>query len=163
MSVLAVKETLRAQIAANQTAVVANTQFTKVIVFRQVPKLEKLGTGFYVALGPWERREVRRAGARGPGWKRATYRFQVMVEAVGKDEQARGDDFDTALENLQQVLRTVNVPIQITDPVTSAATWLLEVAEDIEGHNAEPVPAASQGMVRFIADLFVSATEDFTA
>lgn len=163
MSVLAIKETLRAQVANNQAAVIANTGFKSVIVFRQVPKLEKLGSGFYVAIGPWERTETRLTTPRGGGQKQVKYRFQVMVEAVGKDEQTRGDDFDVALENMQQLFRSANVNVQITDPVTSGTSWLMELGETIESHNAEPVPAAPQGLVRFIADIFVSATEYITA
>ncbi len=159
MSVLALKEYMRSTIAAAQAAIIANTTFTSVTVFRQVPKFEKLGTGFFVVLGPFDREEERLSVPRGGGQKRLTYEMQVWVMATAADEQAGGDSFDTASENLSQVLRTANVVIDIVDPVTGGTSWLLEIAEVISERGDEPELAAPQGLVRFFTEKRVKAIE----
>lgn len=162
MSRLAIKQYLISQInvPATQTAILANTvSWTTVIALRQVPKFEKLGTGFFIITGPSRRMETRLSGARGGGQKKGIYRMRIWAHAVAKDEQIGGDDFDTAWENLLQVLRTMNVQVGITDPNTAVQSWLHEIGENIEDSVEEPKQSANQGLVRFFAEAFVNIEE----
>lgn len=160
MTRLAVKESIRARIAAQAAAIIANTTtWTNVITLRQVPKFEKLGTGLFIIAGPSSRIESRLSGSRGAGQKKAVYRMRFWMHAVAKDDQQGGDDFDLAWENFLQVMRSMNSQIGITDPVTGVQSWLHEVAETIEDTIEEPKLSAAQGLVRFFAEAHITVEE----
>lgn len=146
--------------STNQATIIANTQsWQSVITMRQVPKFEKLGTGLFIITGPSTRTQTRLSGSRGAGQKKNVYRMRVWMYAVAKDDQQGGDDFDIAWENLAHLFVTLAVQVGITDPITGEQSWLHDVGELIEDTVEEPKVSKPQGLVRFMAEAFVTIEE----
>ena len=163
MSQLALKEYARSLAAAASPAIASSCQSfgNGCDCFRQVPKFEKLGSRVAIVVGPLTRTEHRQTVPRGGGQKQAVYEIKLWVHAAVKDEFQGGDDFDLALEILQNAFRTAAVPIQINDPLTNAASALLVIGEEMHLVQEEPGHLAQGpgGLVHYFAELLVAATE----
>ena len=163
---LALKAFASSTAASCSSAIATQTAFANGCdSFRQIPKFEKIGSKVAIVVGPLKRTEFRLTVPRGGGQKHAEYEIPLWVHAAVKDEVAGGDDFDTALEILQNAFRTANVPTTLTDPATGAQTALLKIGEEMHLQQDEPghMAAGPAGIVHFFADLQITATEIFQA
>jgi hypothetical protein len=165
VSQLAVKAYVAAQVA---TASLAGTHWGDlggtVHPWRQRPKIDKVGTSVYAAIGRCKLVAKRLSVPRGFGQKQRHYVVEVLVYADSSDEEQGGDDFDTLIERIIVALESAAVPAQGIDPTgRTPNSTILSCAEDISAETMDPTLTGAQGRVRFYAVLSVAVTELYTA
>lgn len=133
---------------ASQT-IVAGTRWEDCLVFAQRPKFQKLGTKAMLVIGDVHRKTMRIGMGRPAGLKRHEYDITLLVQAVDKDDQGGGNDFDQVMDQVETVMETILIETVITDPIDGSSYRVTKVGEEIDSHTHPPETTAAQGEVTF--------------
>jgi len=129
--------------------IVAGTRWSDCLVFAQRPKFQKLGSKAMLVIGDIHRKTMRIGMGRPAGLKRHEYDITLLVQAIAKDDQSGGDDFDQVMDQVETVLEVVLIETIITDPVDGSQYRVTKIAEEIDSHTHPPVADEDQGLVTF--------------
>jgi hypothetical protein len=110
--------------------------------------------------GKWV--EDRHTMPRGTGQKRTEYALTVWAKLATSNEDLN-NDFDLVIQTVQRVLRSVAIPIPLTDSQTGETSVLQTIGEKISVQHPPPVTSADQRMLLHDATITVSCTEEITA
>jgi hypothetical protein len=113
--------------------------------------------------GTWN--EERHTIPRGKGEKRATYALSIWIQSATTNDPS--DEYGPAafpilIETLLDILRTVTIPIWITDPVTGAETTIQTIGEKMQVTHPTPIADADQRFLWHTATVKATVTEEFT-
>ena len=95
------------------------------------------------------------------GQKRVKYALSIWVQMATGNEDLN-NDFDLVLQSIQRILRTVPIPIPLTDTQTGEISVLQTVGEEMSVQHPPPVTSADQRMLLHTATITLAATEEFT-
>jgi hypothetical protein len=114
--------------------------------------------------GAWS--EERHTLPRGRGQKRVAYALSVWIQSATTSDPL--DEYGPAafpllIETVLDILRTITIPISITDPVTGAESIIQTIGEKMTVAHATPVAGADQRFLWHAATVKVAISEAFTA
>jgi hypothetical protein len=101
------------------------------------------------------------------GNKRVLYQLTVKVQAATTNSIDPADipgpqAFPVLLDAVMAALRTIVIPVNITDPVTGETSVIQTIGEKIGLMHPEPIAAADQRYLWHAATVKVAITEEFT-
>jgi hypothetical protein len=96
------------------------------------------------------------------GQKRVKYALTLWVQLATSNEDLN-NDFDLVIQTIQRILRTVSIPISLTDSQTGETSVLQTIGEEMSVQHPPPMTSADQRMLLHNATVTVVATEEFTA
>lgn len=145
----AVKNWMATEFSASSQSIVAGTRWTDCLVFAQRPKFQKLGSKAMLVVGDVQRKTLRIGMGRPAGMKRHEYDIPLIVQAIAKDDQEGGDDFDQVMDQVETILEKVLIETVITDPVDGSQYRVTKIGEEIDSHTFPPEVTEEQGLVTF--------------
>ena len=112
--------------------------------------------------GAWS--EERHTNPRGRGEKRALYQLSIWIQSATTNDPS--DEYGPAafpilIETVLNILRTVTIPIAITDLVTGAESTIQTIGEKMSVAHATPVAGADQRFLWHAATVKVMVTEEW--
>lgn len=113
--------------------------------------------------GAWV--EVRHTMPRPVANKRVTYQLAIYLQAATTNDptDAYGPSaFPVLIETVLKVLRTVTIPIPITDSVTGDTSIIQTIGEENRVRHPTPVSGADQRMLWHNASITTIVTEELT-
>ena len=99
------------------------------------------------------------------GWKQTKHSLELFLTWFD-DADADPDidiNFPALIDFVMFTLRTCTDPAPVTDPLTGAFSWLLDIGEDMAYTYVPPRSTADQRILRFDAKITCPVTEYFQA
>ncbi len=93
------------------------------------------------------------------GEKRVAHMLHMYVQWVTDNDPSHVQDFPVLLDTIRTKLRTIPLPVPITDTVTGEVTYLMDIGERILVSYKTPTPTADQRNLLFSAIFRVHAAE----
>ena len=114
--------------------------------------------------GTWA--EERHTLSRGRGEKRVAYQLTLTIQGATSNDLT--DDyppsaFPILIETVMNILRTVTIPIPVTDPVTGAQSIIQTIGEKMSVTHPTPITASDQQFIWHNAVVKCMVSEEFLA
>lgn len=145
----AVKNWMASVFTQSATQIIAGTRWEDCLVYAQRPKFQKLGSRAMLVIGDVRRKTLRIGMGRPAGMKRHEYDITLLVQAVDKDDQGGGDDFDQVMDQVETIMETLLIETTITDPIDGSQYRITKIGEEIDSNTHPPETSAAQGEVTF--------------
>lgn len=111
-----------------------------------------------------KRQSVPRGTPPNAGWKEANYLVEVYLTYNDQADAADADfAFPSVIDVVMQTFRSSTDPVQVTDALTGAESWLVDIGERLEFQYIPVHSLADQRMIRYDARVGVTVTEEFQA
>lgn len=118
----------------------------------------------WAADGTEGRQAVPRGTAPAAGWKTTQHILSLWVTWFDAADAADADvAFPAVMDAILQALRSSADPAEVTDPLTSAASNLVDLGEDMTWTYVPPQALADQRWLRYDAEIKTTVTEEFQA
>lgn len=96
---------------------------------------------------------------RGRAQKRVTHTISLYVQYMSEPDPALVQQFPVLLDAIRAVLRSIQLPVPLTDPTTGETSTLQDIGERIQQTYSTPVAMSLQGVIQHNAGLRLTANE----
>ena len=89
--------------------------------------------------------ESRMTMPRGKGQKMARYPVSLTLQYATPPDPDEPQSFPSVIDAVRAYLRSIELPAEVTDPVTGEVTWLVNIGETISVTYPTPIATTEQG------------------